>query len=245
VQALDLKAQFPLRLAPENEQELATRLWKPELDRAIAAQSILSEARLVRRVLDLMQLAGLAGVRISEISAALDQGLVGQEQELPIASEVVGELLHQWRSWCLDRGLLTYGIIAGLYWQHLLPHRTYQQHLSHRFRLLLADDVDEYPAIARAVFEVLLREGTEAVFTFNPRGAVRLGLGADPEYLMALGDRCQVLELGEGSRACLGDELRSRSSSLSPTRCFSPVCQNLSRQFRPSPAPSCCAAPPR
>ena len=207
VQELDLRAQFPLRLAPENEQELATRLWKPELDRAIAAQSSLNEARLVRRVLDLMQLAGLAGVEIAEIPAVLDQGWVGQEQELPIASETVGMLLDQWRSWCLDRGFLTYGILAGLYWQHLLPNRAYQNHLAQRFRLLLADDVDEYPAIARPLFEVLLQSGTEAVFTYNPNGSVRLGLGADPDYLGQVGDRIQNLDLNPNSRACLGDEL--------------------------------------
>ena len=207
VQELDLRAQFPLRLAPENEQELATRLWKPELDRAIAAQSSLNEARLVRRVLDLMQLAGLAGVEIAEIPAVLDQGWVGQEQELPIASETVGMLLDQWRSWCLDRGFLTYGILAGLYWQHLLPNRAYQNHLAQRFRLLLADDVDEYPAIARPLFEVLLQSGTEAVFTYNPNGAVRLGLGADPDYLGQVGDRSRKLDLNPTSRACLGDEL--------------------------------------
>lgn len=214
VQQLELKAAFPLRLAPENEQELATQLWQPVLDQVISQPATVTEARLVRRVLDLMQLAGLAGIAIEDIPTLLEQGFVGQERELPLPATVVGELLQQWRTWCLDRGLLTYGIIAGLYWQHLLPHPTYQAHLAQRYRLVLADDVDEYPAIARRLFEVLLNAGATGVFTFNPQGFVRLGLGADPNYLEGLAGRCQVQPLTDRAIPCLGDELEAEIVQL-------------------------------
>ena len=195
IQELDLKAQFPLRLAPETEQELATQLWQPELDRLIAQQSPLLVSRLVRRVLDLMQLAALAGFSIAEVPTILADGLVGQPPELPLPFEEVGEMVRRWQTWCLERGFVTYGLIAALYGQHLLPHPAYQTHLQQRYPILLADDVDEYPAIARSLFETLLNGGTRAVFTFNPNGAVRLGLGADPTYLAGLADLCQVEEL--------------------------------------------------
>ncbi|MGI0487282.1 recombinase family protein [Pantanalinema rosaneae CENA516] len=191
IQQLDLKAQFPLRLNPENEQELATRLWRAQIDRAIG-QSAVNESRLVRRVLDLLQLAALAQIPIAEIPTILEQGLGDRNSELPIPPQTVGEMLQQWQNWCLERGLLTYGITTGLYGQYLLPHPTYQQHLCQRYAIVLADDVDEYPAIARHLFEVMLDAGVKAAFTYNPDGAVRLGLGADPEYLAGLADRCDV-----------------------------------------------------
>ncbi|MGA7932947.1 MAG: recombinase family protein [Kovacikia sp.] len=207
VQELDLKAQFPLRLAPETEQELATQLWQPELDRVIAQQSKVLVSRLVRRVLDLLQLAGLAGIPVQDIPAILEQGFGGQTDELPIPPDGVGELLQRWQVWCLERGLLTYGIIAGLYWQYLLPHLTYQAHLIQRYRLVLADDLDEYPAIARPLFEGLLDAGATAVFTSNPDGAVRLGLGADPIALAGLAERCQVETLTKQPVHSLGEDL--------------------------------------
>lgn len=207
VQQLDLRAQFPLRLAPENEQELATRLWRSELDMAIAQHAAIPEPRLVRRVLDLMQLAALAGIELEDIPAMLEQGLSGQDHELPLAPATVGELLQRWQTWCLERGFLTYGIIAGLYWRYLLPHPTYQHHLTQRFQWVLADDVDEYPAIARSLFEVLLDAGAMAVFTYNPDGAVRLGLGADPNYLEGLAARCWVEHLSDRPVSCLGNDL--------------------------------------
>jgi hypothetical protein len=206
IQQLDLKAQFPLRLAPENEQELAIHLWRPELDRAIGQQVGVTETRLVRRILDLLQLAGLAGVPFQDIAILLEQGL-GGEGELALPFAVVEALLHRWQDWCLERGFLTYGITAGLYWQHLLPHPTYQQHLTRRYPILLADDVDEYPAIARSLVEIMLDHGVTAAFTYNPDGAVRLGLGADPVYLAGLADRCQVESLSQRPVACLEAEL--------------------------------------
>ncbi len=210
IQNLGLKAQFPVKLRPENEQELATRLWRIELDDAIGRSGI-SDARLVRRILDLMQLAALSGMTIDDIPILLEQGLPmqpdGQGSELPLPYETVCEMLQRWRTWCLRRGLLTYSLIAELYWRYLLTDRTYQQHLTQRYQAVLADDVDEYPAIVRHLFEVLLDRGVVGAFSFNPDGAVRKGLGADPSYLQGLALRCQQEMLSDRVIPCLGDEL--------------------------------------
>ena len=191
---LNLKAQFPLRLRPETEQELATKLWREspnwqelcELD---------NEYRLVRQTLDLLQLAGASGIPAEDIGVILKQGLL--DRELPGENKTnlwsrMGELLLLWRTWCLDRGLLSYGLIYELYWRYLLPNPQYQHHLTRRYRAIFADDVDDYPAIARDLFELMLDKGAEAVFTYNPDGKIRLGLNADPDYLEGLASRCRV-----------------------------------------------------
>ena len=109
-------------------------------------------------------------------------------------------MLQQWRNWCLERGFLTYGIVSELYSQHLLPHPTYQHHLMRRYSYLLADDVDEYPAITHSLFEVMLNHQVMGAFTFNPEGSVRLGLGADPGCLRELEPRCQTETLPTSSQ---------------------------------------------
>jgi len=191
-QQLELKAQFPLRLTPETEQELATQLWRAELDRAIAQDARVNEVRLVRRILDLLQLAALAGFGTSDLPHILERGIAGSDAGLPLPFDEIATMLDRWQQWCLERGLLTYSLNAILYSQYLLPHPLYQEQLTRRFQFLLADDVDEYPAIARSLFEQLLDAGVKAAFSFNPEGAVRLGLGADPDYLSGLADRCEV-----------------------------------------------------
>jgi len=203
IQLLNLKAQFPVRLRPETEQELATRLWRDAYGtikaRSQSNEEILhpvgvSEYRLIRRILDLLQLAAYSGTPTEEIAGVIEQGLV-DEGTLPtemIEPQAINSLLLQWRSWCLERGLLTYGIITELYWQHLLPDPNYQKHLTRRYKFVLADDVDDYPGIARDLFDFLIDRGAVGAFTYNSDGAVRLGLGSDPNYLEGVRSRCQI-----------------------------------------------------
>ncbi|MCU0535241.1 MAG: recombinase family protein, partial [Hydrococcus sp. Prado102] len=198
---LKLKAQFPLRLRPETEQELATRLWRSKLVRNSLTQTGMSESRLVRQILDLLQLAGASGICAEEIPIMLAQGIPNFD-DLSIRNDdvyqLMGDCLLEWRQWCLERGLLSYGIIYELYWRYLLNEPTYQQHLSRRYQAIFADDTDDYPAIAKDLFEILLDRGCRGVFTHNSDGAIRLGLNADPTYLASLANRCQVEELSVG-----------------------------------------------
>ena len=189
---LNLKAQFPLRLRPETEQELATQLWRDEPDWQDLCEAN-GEYRLVRQTLDLLQLAGASGVATEDISIILREGLSAIESDG--SDRRLGELLLLWRGWCLDRGLLTYGLIYELYWRYLLPNPKYQQHLKNRYQAIFADDVDDYPAIARDLFEVMLNLGATGFFTYNPDGKIRLGLNADPDYLSGLAVRCKQEQL--------------------------------------------------
>ena len=191
---LQLKAQFPLRLRPETEQELATQLWREQSDWQALCEFD-NEYRIVRQTLDLMQLAGASCVPTEDISILLEEGLTGSDlgnSDRGYLWQRMGELLLLWRKWCLDRGLLSYGIIYELYWRYLLPNSKYQQYLTKRYQSIFADDVDDYPAIARDLFEFMLERGVDAVFTYNPDGKIRLGLNADPDYLEGLKNYCQV-----------------------------------------------------
>lgn len=193
VQSLDLRVQFPLRLQPETELELAARLWRRELDEGLLQQTGVSRNRMVRRTLDLLQLAAVSGTPAIEIPDILEQGFAGDAGSTSLWA-TMGELLDRWREWCLTRGFLTYGIICELYWRYLLQDSTYQQHLLDRYQAVIADDIDDYPAISRHLFELLLDRGAAGAFTYNPDGGVRLGLGADKEYMGGLETRCNRVE---------------------------------------------------
>ncbi|MBD2344477.1 recombinase family protein [Anabaena subtropica] len=205
IQLLNLKAQFPVRLRPETEQELATKLWRSQLDEETLRRAGVNEYRLVRRILDVMQLAAYSGTPCEDIAQVLETGL--EDNNVNLEPEFLASLLLDWRNWCLDRGLLTYGIITELYSQHLLTNENYQQHLTARYQAVLADDVDEYPGVVRNLFELLLDQGAIAAFSYNPDGGVRLGLGADPEYMAGLAKRCQVKTLVGVAAESLVDRL--------------------------------------
>jgi hypothetical protein len=211
IQSLNLKAQFPVRLRPETEQELATKLWRSQLDEEILRLAGVNESRFVRRILDLLQLAAYSGTPCEDIAQILQKGL--QENAINLEPEFLASLLLDWRNWCLERGFLTYGIITELYSQHLLKDCNYQQHLTKRYQAVLADDVDDYPGVARHLFDLLLDQGAVGAFSYNPDGAVRLGLGADPNYLEELAGRCRIETL-TGPTSSLADRLATSMVEL-------------------------------
>ncbi len=212
IECLQLKAQFPVKLRPETEQELATKLWRSHLDAEILRRAGVNEYRLVRRILDLWQLAAYSGVSCEQIAQILTEGLDKTENNLE--PEFLASLLLDWRNWCLARGLLSYGLITELYSQHLLTNQNYQQHLAKRYQAVLADDVDDYPGVTRQLFELLLDQGAVGAFSYNPDGAIRLGLGADPLYLAGLAERCQVEFLTDSPVDSLGNSLAKQMVEL-------------------------------
>jgi hypothetical protein len=212
INSLNLKAQFPVRLRPETEQELATKLWRSQLNEEILRLAGVNESRLVRRILDLLQLAAYSGTPTEDIAQILARGL--GENSTNLEPEFLASLLLDWQNWCLERGLLTYGIITEVYSQHLLSDRHYQKYLTKRYQAVLADDVDDYPAIAGLLFELLLDQGAVGAFSYNPDGAVRLGLGADPSYLEGLAERCQVETLNGTLPQSLGEQLAKEMVEL-------------------------------
>jgi len=215
IQILNLRAQFPVRLRPETEQELATRLWRSHFDSELRRTDV-SEYRLIRRILDILQLAAYSGTPIAEIAPLLERSFGAAEVTTTgiVETPLLETMLLQWRNWCLERGLLTYGIITELYYQHLLPDSNYQQHLLRRYQAVLADDVDDYPGMMRDLFDFLLDRQVVGAFTYNPDGRVRLGLGADPDYMAGLRDRCRVELLLQPLLNCLANTLSLPVSEL-------------------------------
>ncbi|MEM8613996.1 MAG: hypothetical protein AAGF93_18380, partial [Cyanobacteria bacterium P01_H01_bin.105] len=202
VELLTLKAQFPLKLRPENEQLLALQLWEPLLVEELQVEGW-SESQTVRRALDLLQLAASAGIPTEEITQRLRQGMM--PNLVPSDTwQAVGAALLQWRDWCLERGFLTYGLMTELYWRHLLPLPQYQAQLLERFAGTAADDVDEYSAIAPLLFQVFKTANRPQAFTYNPSGQVRLGVGADPTATLTLADGCELVRLHHPDADSLG-----------------------------------------
>ncbi len=177
---LNLSAQFPILLQIENEQELATNLWSDRFAHQLKKPGT-SNMRLVRTILDLFLLSGFGNKPTEKIEEMLKFHIEPTIQFPELATEIA-LAISKWRDFCWSRGLLTYGIITELFGRHLLPDPRYQASLKARFQFLFMDDVDEYPAIACDLAAIMLSHGTTGIFTFNPNGSARFGLGADPEY---------------------------------------------------------------
>ena len=207
-EALEVPAVFPTSLRSENEQELAARLWEPLLDRVGASVSVAVTDRAVRTLLDWYQLAAASGIAIDEgFGERLAAGLGSAGPLWTELAAAATEALQGWRRWCLERGLLTYAIATDLYDRVLLPQGRYHERLCDRFGWFLADDTDEFPAIAAKVCAALLDGGSLGAMVWSTDGGARRGLGADPEAMKVLENRCQsvvLAPLGDRWSASLG-----------------------------------------
>ena len=59
IDSLSIKAQFPVRLRPETEQELATKLWSSQLDAEVLRRVGMNENRLVQTYPGFMAISSL------------------------------------------------------------------------------------------------------------------------------------------------------------------------------------------
>ncbi|MEM1427605.1 MAG: recombinase family protein, partial [Cyanobacteria bacterium P01_H01_bin.130] len=113
--------------------------------------------------------------------------------------------LMRWKDWCLARGLLTYGIMADLFGQVLLPHPQYREHLQQKFHGVIADDTDDFPAVIADVLALLQSGPTELGIVIHNRdsGCSRLGLGADPIAMDAIAQHCEPIPLSAPDQGAL------------------------------------------
>ncbi|MFN5516549.1 MAG: hypothetical protein ACK5CA_17900 [Cyanobacteriota bacterium] len=183
-----LSAPFPLLLKPETEQALALTWAQTQLEEWPRRLSRVQQYRLLRRVLDLIQLAGSAGIALEEMIPRLE---LGYGQEAPwgeLSWEGGRRFLSGWRAWCWERGFLTYGLVWDLLAQILLPNPDYQASLFARYRGLAADDLQDYPALMGDLFQRLAPQLDFLALSYNPEGETRSGQGADPDYLIQVAE---------------------------------------------------------
>lgn len=179
---LGIKATIPIRLRPETEQELATQLWQKDITSELI--SIFgNEYTCVRRILDLTQLAGAAGISFEKIPCSLQNSDFFQTIDNQSITNLIGDLIQKWRNWCLGKGFLNYGLIYELYALYLLPSKEYEQYLLNQYKGLFIDNIDDFPSIIIQVCQRFIDNNITSVFTYNETGKVRLGLNADPEYI--------------------------------------------------------------
>lgn len=223
VQVNAVAPRLPLHLKPETELVWAQRLWQPWLENnTFAALSENREQprravgdRATRHLLDIFQLAAFARLPLDDLPQLID------DHQLELPSETVVAIvaaLKQWQKWCTDHSLLTYGITTDLFGRVLLDHPQYQTSLGQRFQCLLADNTHNYPAVMADLIALFNQQGSKIVLTHQPIGAVRLGLGADPDAFLGLKQQATVIERPHPAKTIFGEsDLRLQIQELLTT----------------------------
>ncbi|MBF2056062.1 MAG: recombinase family protein [Cyanobacterium sp. T60_A2020_053] len=225
LEQLKVKPFFPFRLSTPLERELsapfAQAQFTPEILNLWGGES-----RAISHILDLLPLAGMARMPIQNIKNYLEKSQLldpFDKENNEKMVKIVDNILSQWWHWCLERGFLTYGITYQLYGQYLLSNLTYQDSLINRYHSIFADNLDNFPALLGDLFKLFIDKNIYSVFTYNYQGKVRLGLNADPDYLLSIRDACQVETLASFASDNLAVNLADDFYNIVINQEFNPI----------------------
>lgn len=187
---LGLSCQSPIVLRVEKEQELAYQVWLSQIQSRTITLPNTSGPRLVRRLLDIYFLAVNNGYSLDNLGPIL-----ARETETPLPIEAITVALGEWRSFCWQKGLLTYTLISELFAEHLLELPQFQTYCQNQFTGVAIDDADELPALASRFTQLMITWGINTLITYNPDGEARWGLGASARAWLPLRQKCQIVSL--------------------------------------------------
>lgn len=183
----------PIFLTLETAQYYLRQVLDPLLKQGYFDPNIvplnLTLPRLMSQILDNLNKAALIGLPHTQVRERLLASLT-LEPGSRLAIEHAQICVNHFRTFCLDHNLLDFSLQIELFRQHLWPLVEVRQHLSHRYRHLIVDNIEEDTSFAHTILREWLPL-TESAFLVNDEEAgYRLFLGANWRTAQALRDLC-------------------------------------------------------
>jgi hypothetical protein len=152
----------------------------------------LSRPRLISQILDSMNKASTANFPLEELAARLNAAWTGPE---PRAHHYrrVQDIAIAFRKFCLQHNLIDFSLSMNVFGEHLLDADFYQEFIQARYRHILADNIEEMPAVAHLFIAQVMRLSDSAMLVEDDPGSYRLFLGADRTSARELRALCDTV----------------------------------------------------
>ncbi len=182
----------PIFLTYELAQYHMAQVIRPLLEQGYFEGLHLHPQRLFSQLLDNLNKAALNGYPLSEVLLRLSSAWRGP-QERQVAFRQAQECIERFRQDCLERGLLDLSLTLEVL-HLLLETPPFWGYFSERYRHLLVDNLEENVPAAHAFIAQLLPHCDSALLIHDEGSGYRLLLGADPEGVAFLRQRCSRRE---------------------------------------------------
>lgn len=158
-------------------------------------------ARVVSQVLDNLNKAALQGLSIDDAYARLELAApLGEQRAARLnALRSARKISHEFRALCLRETLLDFSLQITLFNAHVLTNPWSRTHLFRTHRHLIYDNVEEDTYSAHRLVAAWLPQLESALLISDDDGGYRTFLGADPDGVAALRDRCDDVFTMAGS----------------------------------------------
>ena len=158
-------------------------------------------ARVVSQVLDNLNKAALQGLSIDDAYARLELAApLGEQRAARLnALRSARKISHEFRALCLRETLLDFSLQITLFNTHVLTNAWSRTHLFRTHRHLIYDNVEEDTYSAHRLVTAWLPQLESALLISDDDGGYRTFLGADPEGIAVLRERCDAATVLTGS----------------------------------------------
>lgn len=148
--------------------------------------------RVVSQVLDNLNKAALQGLSIDDAYARLELAApLGEQRAARLnALRSARKISHEFRALCLRETLLDFSLQISLFNTHVLTNPWSRTHLFRTHRHLIYDNVEEDTYSAHRLVAAWLPQLESALLISDDDGGYRTFLGADPEGVIDLRQRC-------------------------------------------------------
>ena len=217
--------QAPTFLTLETAQYYLARVVKPYLEKGYFETVAIDRNRLLSQILDNLNKAAGVGFPFTTIAERLKAAWIGKPEQLHVYDEAQ-ECANQFRRYCLDNNLLDFSLQLEVFTNFLWPSLLCRQYLTHTYRHLIYDNIEEDVPIAHDILRQWLPEFETALLIYDSDGGYRSFLGADPASAYSLRESCDESFFFEDSwitnpnlvnfQTSLSDRILRRNHSQTP-----------------------------
>ncbi|MCD6356604.1 MAG: hypothetical protein J7L66_04880 [Anaerolineaceae bacterium] len=209
----------PHFLSLETAQFCMARIVDPLLEKGYFQSVTIDRNRLFSQIIDNLNKSAIYGVPIDEIANRL-KSTSYDTSTLDVAFDQVQECSSKFRKFCLENNLIDFSLLLASFRHYILPLDIYQDYLSSRYDVLIADNIEEDTLFAHQLFSNWIDTFSSSLFIFDVGGGFRSFLGANPSSSLMIKDKCreffqltqefnrapQLIDFRKGLAACIKKE---------------------------------------
>jgi len=181
--------QPPVFLSLETSQYYMAHIVRPLLDEGYFESITMDRNRLYSQILDNLNKAAIVGFHHTEIASRLDSAYFGDPAQRRVYHDAQ-DCASRFREYCLQNNLLDFSLQLEGFSNILWPLDIVREYLTHTYRHLIYDNVEEDSPRAHDIVRAWLPEFQSALLIYDEGGGYRYFLGGDRLTGHALNELC-------------------------------------------------------
>jgi len=182
-------ASEPIFLSLESAQYCMSRIVDPLLEKGYFQTIKIEKHRLYSQIIDNLNKSAIHGLSLESIPTRLLSG-TADPSILGNAFQQVSECALSFRNFCLENNLVDFSLLMHIARTYLFARELPLKFLHARYRVLIADNIEEDTPIAHDFYRTQTPYFNTASLIFDHHGGFRTFLGADAENAYTLKSIC-------------------------------------------------------